>query len=120
MPNNWLCLILALFVFDFSNFRSDFELWEAESPPKKAPVITDPILAARQLDSFLREDTDGGATGGDPVLELHMASPITESLLEQSSPTDTGLMPPLPELPSPVVDEGDTEDSLKPGEGMCI
>ena len=97
----------------YDKFRSDFELLEAGSLQEEAPAITDTIVAARELDHFPREDVDGAAS--DLVLELHIASPIISgSLLETSSPS---LLPPLPPLPSPVVDEGDSEDTLKTGEG---
>ena len=90
---------------------------EAGSLQEEAPAITDTIVAARELDHFPREDVDGAAS--DLVLELHIASPIISgSLLETSSPS---LLPPLPPLPSPVVDEGDSEDTLKTGEGIyCV
>ena len=86
---------------------------ETESIPGEAPAISDLIAASRELDNFSREGV--GDVAIDPVLELHMASPGTQPLVESpSGRLSGGLLPPLPQLPSPVENEG---DCMEPGEG---
>ena len=84
-----------------------------ETEPIPGPAISDLIAASRELDHFSREVVDDVAI--DPVLELHMASPGTQPLVESpSGRLSGGLLPPLPQLPSPVENEG---DCMEPGEG---
>lgn len=96
--------------------RSDFKFCKDN---EEAPVISDynelSINSAYKLDSFPREVI---TSDNDPMLELHVATSPLQTLL-QSSPNDS-LLPPLPQLPSPIegeVRERGEEDTMKSEEG---
>lgn len=96
--------------------RSDFEFSEVDSPSREIPSVGDDkpstVTDAQAVDHFPHEGIDGIA---DPVLELHLASPLQP--LYHSSPTDI-LMPVLPQLPSPDKDvEREMEIDLKSQKG---
>ena len=111
-------------------YRSEFNFCLLDSVSGEDPVISDitPSIAARELDHFQRETINDGSSS-DPVLELHVVS--SPHPLLQSSPSDGGsLLPPLPQLPSPVRQEeeeeevgggeGDIGDTLKTGKGEVL
>ena len=102
----------------FLNCRSDFEFIAEDSVHGEAPPINKPSTTAQAADHFQREEIDANV---DPVLELHIVSPLQPLL--HSSPSDS-LLPALPQLPSPVREEGEEGEEmqidLKPGEGTYI
>ena len=104
-----------LFCYLYLKCRSDFEFSEVDPPPREISSLGDDrsstVTDARAVDHFPHEEIDGIS---DPVLELHLASPLQP--LHHSSPNDI-LMPVLPQLPSPDKDvEGEMEIDQK---GFC-
>ena len=100
--------------------RSDFIFRDSAPEEEEFPPINDnkPSTTARDMDHFPREEIEDIT---DPVLELHIASPLRPLL--QSSPSDTSLLPPLPQLPSPDRDEGEEKEggmNVKSEEGTVV
>ena len=106
------------------NCSSDFKFCVVDSTSEELPLVNDPKspITARDIDSFPREVMNN--TTDDPVLELVSPQPLL-----RSSPSDmANLLPPLPQLPSPVREEGGEEgegegegsglgDNVKPEDG---
>lgn len=100
--------------------RSDFEFSDVDHTSEEVPSISDdrPSSTAtdeQAADHFSHEEINDHT---DPVLELHMTSPLQPLL--HSSPDDS-LLPGLPQLPSPDEEVGEEMDiDLKSQEGVHI
>lgn len=96
--------------------RSDFEFSEADPIPEEIPSVCEDerstVTDTQAVDHFSHEEMEDIS---DPVLELHLASPLQS--LDHSCPTDI-LLPVLPQLPSPDEEvEGEMEIDFKSQKG---